>query len=390
MNDKILVVSQLPPPVHGSTVMTLRFMDALAKAGFEARIVERTFSRTQEDVEKVTLVKILKIPFLCLRLVKAALRFRPVLCIFFITVGSGSFLVDCLLLTILRLFRLDYVLYMHGRGLARWGKEPVIPIRLLAKKTLSSALGGIVLGKSLKDDVSAYLSDDRLAVLPNGIPDIAAGSTDIGRSRRTGWGVNEHIKILFLSNLIPEKGPLEFLQMAKRVLERERDVRFILAGQARSSDFYSKLIGFIRENNLEEFVTMPGGVYGHEKQRIFQEAAIFVFPTRYENETFGIVNIEAMAWGLPVISSPLGAIPEVVINGVNGYIVAPQDIDALAERVLQLVRDSELRLAMGRNGRERFEREYSLPAYEGKVRDTIDFFMGMRSIRLQGRGPCIA
>ena len=372
---RILSISQLPPPVHGSTVMTQRFMDALARGGFETRIVEKNFSRRQEDVGKVTIGKILKIPHLCFQLIKTLILFKPTLTVFFITVGAGSFLVDCLLLYILRLFEVDYILYMHGRGLDRWGKEPILLMRLVARKSLSSAIGGIVLGENLKSDVNAYIPEGRLVVLPNGIPD-ALGSHLVTRKKAGNSGT---FTVLFLSNLLPSKGPMSFLWMAKKVLQEEKHIRFVMAGPPRSADFAAALHDFIRANNMEDSVSMPGGVYGAKKDILFQYADIFVFPS--QEDTFGLVNLEAMKWGLPVISSPIGAIPEIVIDGQTGYIVDPEDTGAMAQRVLELVHNPKLRMAMGQQGRERFEKEYSLHAYERKVFEVLHYFMELQEKR---------
>ena len=64
------------------------------------------------------------------------------------------------------------------------------------------------------------------------------------------------------------------------------------------------------------------------------------------------MNLEAMRAGLPVVSSNEGSIPEVVIDGINGYIVDPQNVEQLSDRVLKLVNDEELRIKMGKAGRK--------------------------------------
>jgi glycosyltransferase involved in cell wall biosynthesis len=74
----------------------------------------------------------------------------------------------------------------------------------------------------------------------------------------------------------------------------------------------------------------------------------------------------------------VGAIPDAVIDGVNGYLADPQDSAVMASSVLKLIRDPELRRAMGRKGRERFEQEYSLDAFERKVKETMNFFMALQ------------
>jgi glycosyltransferase involved in cell wall biosynthesis len=261
---------------------------------------------------------------------------------------------------------------MHGRGLSRLGTEVPLPLRLIARKTLSSSFGGIVLGESLKYDVKDYIADVNLAVLPNGIPD-SLGDRCIERKQT---GEDGKVNILFLSNLIPSKGPMTFLQIAKTVIEQEKNVHFIMAGPSDSAIFTDTLKSYIRQNNLEDFVSMPGGAYGEMKNKLFQEADIFVFPS--SKEAFPVVNLEAMQWGLPVISTFVGAIPDAIIDRVNGYLADPQDSAVMASSVLKLIRDPELRRAMGRKGRERFEQEYSLDAFERKVKETMNFFMALQ------------
>ena len=101
----------------------------------------------------------------------------------------------------------------------------------------------------------------------------------------------------------------------------------------------------------------------------------FVFPTY--KEVFGLVNLEAMQWGLPIISSNEGAIPEVVLNGTTGYIVDPKDYAQIADHVLRLINDDQLRTRMGRAGREAYERSYTIESYEKRLQDGLKFFCGL-------------
>lgn len=83
----------------------------------------------------------------------------------------------------------------------------------------------------------------------------------------------------------------------------------------------------------------------------YARAALFVQPSFYE--TFGIACLEAMCFGLPVVATQVGGLPEVVEDGVTGILVPPNDPQALAEAVLSLLRDPERRRQMGRRGREK-------------------------------------
>jgi glycosyltransferase involved in cell wall biosynthesis len=374
MPPHILLIGQLPPPVHGSNVMTERFMAALDANGFSREIVQKTFSSTMAQVGKASFNKILKVPDLYRRVEWAIRERRPDTCVYFISVGLSSLLIDCLMLRLLRKKEVPYVLYFHGKGYRAYDSAKYFPVRAVVRHALEGAFGGIVLGERLKYDISHCIPSERLYVLPNGIPPIENSPV---RSSRKENGV---VRILFLSNLIPAKGPMRFLEMAKRVRKKEPRVFFTMAGRHTTEEYLCKLKYFTKNEGIEDCVRIPGPVYGKDKDRLLSETDILVFPTR--KDVFGLVNIEAMQWGIPVVSSTVGAIPEIIRDGVNGFIVDPDDIEALADRVLRLVRDPGLRQCMGKAGRELYERNYSLEAYYRNTRRALEYFLSPRPLPL--------
>ncbi|BBA37560.1 glycosyl transferase group 1 [Methylocaldum marinum] len=166
---------------------------------------------------------------------------------------------------------------------------------------------------------------------------------------------------------------MTFIAMARKILESEEWVRFVLAGRPASSEYFRQIQAFIESSGLENRVELPGPLYGEAKERLFGEADIFVLPT--EKDVFPLVNLEAMQWSLPVVSSPIGAIPEIVRDGVDGFIVDPKNVDLLARRVVELVRNSELRRGMGHSARTRYEAQYSLTAYARNLKRAMDRFL---------------
>jgi len=100
-----------------------------------------------------------------------------------------------------------------------------------------------------------------------------------------------------------------------------------------------------------------------------------VMPSYYE--TFGISVIEAMAFGLPVVATNVGGLPEVVEDGVTGILVPPGDSEALAEGLIRLLSDADLRRRMGRAGQDRVRSEFTvdrivdqtLAVYESVIRN---------------------
>jgi glycosyltransferase involved in cell wall biosynthesis len=367
---EILIIGQLPPPVHGSNVMTELFMSSLRKQGYDAYIVEKTFSKRPDQVGKISILKFFKIPILIFRLIILLFKKPPDLCFFFISLGITSFLVDALLLIILRLFNVEYVLYIHGVGFEKLCANSGNIVNLMVRKTLSDALGALVLGDRLKPDIRRHIADERIFVLPNAIPSIGTdGSIPLECAGKP-------IRILYLSNLRPEKGTMEFLLMSKQVVKEFPGVRFILAGPSTSERYSQEICAFIEREKLQDYFEIPGGIYGAEKDKFFKESDIFVFPSH--NEAFPLVIMEAMQWSLPVVVSTVGSIPEMVIDGSTGYLVDYTDVAQLTDRVLRLVKDRDLRIRMGNSGKERFEEFYSIPIYEKRLSTAVNTFLALR------------
>lgn len=365
-NQKVLIIGQIPPPVHGANIMAEILLGALRQLGHEAVLVSKTFSQTMADVERINLRKILAIFLIVGRLWQAVTRNTFNLCFYFITMKFRAFLVDALFLLILRFFGIPYILYCHGQGLQKLGATGPCWKRWLVRHTLAGAAGALVLGERLKEDISLFIDEQRVYVLPNALPDQAQG-----------WQGKRSLeqpacRILFLANLIKTKGPREFLLMARTVADRELQARFLVAGLPVDEHFYQSLRKFIEDESLADKVKFLGGVFGEDKNKIYRESDIFVYPTH--RDAFPLVILEAMQWSLPVISANEGAIPEVVIDGVTGYVVNPTDIYQLTDRVLKLVRDATLRQQMGEAGRRRYKDFYSIAAYQQNLQQALHFF----------------
>lgn len=363
--SKFLIIGQLPPPVHGSNIMSKLFYDTLRKLGHEVEIIQKTFSKDQVEAGQFSLMKVAKIPLLALKIFQYVRRDKTDICFYFITVVLSAFLVDAIFLFILRFFKLPYVLYCHGSGLKQIGGNNLF-LRFIANKTISGAFGAIVLDDRLKEDLDPYLDSSKIYVLPNAIDD---DNKAISRDKSK---YKDRVQILFLANLKQNKGPLEFLKIAKLVADEVPKVHFVLAGPKKFEKYYQELLYFINQHGLENVIEIPGGIYGQEKREIFMESDLFVLPT--QNDAFPLVILEAMRCGLPVISSPIGAIPEMVVDGKNGYIVNPTDIPQLSERTLRLVKDSDLRNHMGFESRKRFEEKFTIEIYQRNLAKIIDLY----------------
>ncbi|HEX8694934.1 MAG TPA: glycosyltransferase family 4 protein [Longimicrobium sp.] len=160
------------------------------------------------------------------------------------------------------------------------------------------------------------------------------------RARRAGGGP---VRVLFMGGDFPRKGGWELLQAWRR------------GGLAASARLTLATDWRLDEGALPEGVAVRRGVaaYTPAWYALWREADLFAMPTR--GEAFGIVFQEAAAAGLPVVATRINAVPEIVRDGVDGVLVDPGDVDALAAALGSLVTDPERRLAMGLSARRRVE-----------------------------------
>ncbi|MDE6485053.1 MAG: glycosyltransferase family 4 protein [Duncaniella sp.] len=161
----------------------------------------------------------------------------------------------------------------------------------------------------------------------------------------------EKIHLLFLGVLDKPKGVID---LVKAMIELKPEVRdrvvLHIAGAGAEEE---TLRSMIHDNGLEGNVVLEGWVSGDEKQRLLEMCHCFVLPSYFEGLPVSI--LECMAWKMPVIASCVGGIPSVVENGVNGYLIEPGDIDALAGAITEIVVNPAVRSAMGTCSRSKAE-----------------------------------
>ena len=117
---------------------------------------------------------------------------------------------------------------------------------------------------------------------------------------------------------------------------------------------------------MQDYFEFPGVVVGREKVKLFLKSDIFVFPS-IEAEGQPLVILEAMAAGLPIITTDQGCIRETIIDGENGFIIEENNISRLADKVLQLISNNMLRQQMGIANRRRFLRYYTLDKFARNI-----------------------
>ena len=197
-------------------------------------------------------------------------------------------------------------------------------------------------------------ADRRMVVLPNPVDCALIRPPDDPAQRQADM-------VLFLGDFSRRKGVRDLLAAAPAVLRRRPAARFVLAGGAPPADVA------LQAEALGGAVEFPGFVRGADKVRRLQEAALLVLPSYAEG--LPVAVLEAMAAGLPVVTTPVGGMPDIFRDGVNGLLTPPGDVPALANALSRLLGDAELRQTMGRHNRQQALEEFAVPQYVQRLLD---------------------
>lgn len=139
----------------------------------------------------------------------------------------------------------------------------------------------------------------------------------------------------------------------------ETSVNLVMIGPSSNDEYSKEILSQIEKENRrgKHRVEYLGSVYLNDLVKYYQKSSIFVCPSL--SEPFGIVNVEAMSCGTPVIASNIEGIRDIVEDGRNGILVPPNDPIKLAEAIEYLLENEDIRIRLGREGRKKVEREFS-------------------------------
>lgn len=151
--------------------------------------------------------------------------------------------------------------------------------------------------------------------------------------------------ILYVGGLVQRKGLNVVIKSMPEIVKSISNVELIIVGEGSMREALTKLA---RDLKVSKYVKFVGLVENSEKVLYFKSADVFVLPSLYE--VFGIVNLEAMACGIPIIASNVGGIPEVVKDGKNGILVPPRNSKSLSDAIIYLLENEDIREKMGKNG----------------------------------------
>lgn len=339
----ICIFGKLPPPYMGPAIATQILLQSGLKNNFHLVHIDTKINEDLRGMGSWSIKKLLKNLGIYFAIIKNGLKVKPNLVLIPISQSTVGFIKDSFYILISRLFSKNIVLHLRGSEFKIWMDRSSPITRIYVKLIFSLCDGVIVLGKSLRYLFHGYFPENKIFVSPNG-GDYNIPSKEIGDS--------SVIRILYLGNLQPSKGiedVIEAIRLLPTTIKKQLQVDAL--GGWRNEETKQGCLRKIEENNLP--ITIHSPEKSHHKLQMMSNADIFLFPPRAP-EGHPWVIVEAMAAGLPIISTDRGAIIESVLHEENGFIVPVSDPQAIADRIQELINFPEKRQRMGLNSRKHY------------------------------------
>lgn len=278
----------------------------------------------------------------------------------YLQTSSGfSFRRKALVAALARVFRRPYVLHVHASDFDRYYASARGWERWLVRRTLGRAALVIALSHSWERRIVEIAACTTTSIPnPVAIPPTPA-PLDAQPAR-----------IVSLGRLGERKGSLTLIRALALLGGPHAEAQLTLAGDGDRSLAQREAV----ERGVAQRVELPGWVGAEQRARILRSATVFALPSREEG--LPVALLEAMAYGIPAVVSPVGGIPDAFEDGRHGYLVAPDDPEALANRLQRLLDEPEAARRMGRQARADAAERFAIEVVAARLGDVLAGVIG--------------
>ena len=261
-----------------------------------------------------------------------------------------------------------FVTTLHGTDITLIGSDP--SYLKIVKFSIEKSDGVTAVSKYLAEETYKIFNvSNHIEVIPNFVPDkfleLSAEKRELPYFRQ-----NDEIILTHISNFRPLKRVMDLVYVVERLVRKNHKIRLLMVGDGPDR---SKMEQLCRDKDLCDYITFLGKQENVED--VLACTDIFVLPSA--EESFGLALLEAMACGVPCVSTNAGGLPEVNIDGETGFTVDVGDTEAFAERIELLIKDKETRKRLSKNARELAETKYNsnriVPYYIDYYKKVLSF-----------------
>ncbi len=253
-----------------------------------------------------------------------------------------------------RFARIPVVNHIHGAEFDTFYENASTSKKRRVRSVYQKCTRFIVLSKEWRKKIAQIVPADRIDVIEN--------YCDLPKERN--HAKRRQNQILFLGALEERKGCYNIPVIFENVKQKCPDARLVMAGDGQMQQIKAAFA----EKNLLSGVTFTGWVRGRKKETLLEQSAVFLFPSY--NEGMPVAVLEAMGYGLGIVTTTVGGIPQLIVHGKSGFLEAPGELTAMAEDVSRLLQDEALCRNMGELARETVEQKYSLRIHLQKLEET--------------------
>ena len=248
------------------------------------------------------------------------------------TASNASFYRKSIIVLLSKIFKKKIILHIHGANFNEFYHSSNPILKRFIRGILSQSDTLVALSNRWKEKLQMMTNHpERIKVLYNPVvlPEFPERTSE------------NKIKILFMGRLGKRKGTYDLLECAKKITEKLNQVQFILCGDGDTEIIKNLVIA----KGLTQWIEVRGWI--HNRDETLRNADIYVLPSYFEGLPMSV--LEAASFGLPVVSTKVGGIDEIIENGINGFLINPGDTEKLTDHLVSLIESKELRQIMGIN-----------------------------------------
>lgn len=261
--------------------------------------------------------------------------------------------------------KIPIINHIHGADFTSFYVNASVGKKRLIHKVYEKCSIIIALSDEWRENLSQIVPREKIAVIENYS---ILHEEAMGRKRKK----EEPYQVLFLGEIGERKGCFDIPYVVKDVVKEVPNVVFVLGGVGKIDE----VMQLARKCHCSDYITFPGWVVDKKKDKLLKESDLFFLPSYNEGMPMSI--LDAMGYGLPVVSTNVGGIPKIVQNQRNGASILPGDKEGFAKNIIEILTHEEKRVAYGKESYEVVKKQYSLDSHINRLEQIYSYISKKR------------